>query len=379
VNQMNEMNPVVYKRKCFLINLAYFIVIAAVVILVIRYALNALMPFVIAAISAAILRPVLKFLNTRLKMPQKITGVVITILFYLLIALLGVVIFDRLVSAATSFLVSLPELWNVTLMPALRNIGEWMGNKLSQLTISLDMQVEEVLAPLGAGISSLSTKLLGMAGGIAFSLPSVLISVIICIVSTLFMLFDWDRFMDFIAMQLSGRNGDLAKRITRQSGATIKKFIFSYGLIMLITFTELSIGFNIIGIRNPFLIAALISVFDIMPVVGCGGILIPWTLISFVIGSTRVGIGLALLYLVITVVRNVLEPRIVGQQVGLHPLVTLMSMVIGSSLMGGVGLLGLPITLAVLNKMNAEGVIHIFKAKAVAGESPAEMKKQKSA
>jgi len=296
-----------------------------------------------------------------------------------LIALLGVVIFDRLVSAATSFLVSLPELWNVTLMPALRNIGEWMGNKLSQLNISLDMQVEEVLAPLGAGISSLSTKLLGMAGGIAFSLPSVLISVIICIVSTLFMLFDWDRFMDFIAMQLSGRNGDLAKRITRQSGATIKKFIFSYGLIMLITFTELSIGFNIIGIRNPFLIAALISVFDIMPVVGCGGILIPWTLISFVIGSTRVGIGLALLYLVITVVRNVLEPRIVGQQVGLHPLVTLMSMVIGSSLMGGVGLLGLPITLAVLNKMNAEGVIHIFKAKAVAGESPAEMKKQKSA
>ena len=358
---MKDMNPTVYKRKCFLINTAYFLVIGAAVILVIRFALSSLMPFVVAAISSAILRPVLAFLHGKLHMPRKATGAVITIFFYLLIALLGIAVFDKILDTATAFLVSLPGLWSDTLMPALRSIGEWLAMKLGQMNISLDFTVEELLAPLGSGISSLSTSLLGMASGVAFSLPSMLISVIIAIVSTLFMLFDWDRFADFIFLQMPSGNGELARKIIHQVGATIKKFILSYGMIMLITFAELSIGFNIIGIRNAFLIAALISVFDILPVVGCGGILIPWTIISFVIGNTRMGIGLAIIYLFVTVLRNILEPRIVGQQVGLHPLVTLMSMVIGSALMGGVGLFGLPITLAVLSKMNTEGVIHIFR------------------
>ena len=379
MNQMKEMNPTVYKRKCFLINLAYFLVIVAAVILVVRYALSALMPFVIAAISAAVLRPVLRFLHTRLRLPRKITGIVITLLFFLCIALVGVVIFDRLLSTATAFLVSLPGLWNDTLMPALKNIGEWLGVKLAQMNISLDVTAEELLSPLGSSISSLSTSLLGMAGNIAFSLPSMLINVIICIVSTLFMLFDWDRIMGFIYLQLSGRHGELARRIASQSSSTIKKFVVSYGLIMLITFAELSIGLNIIGVKNAFLIAGVISIFDIMPVVGCGGILIPWALIGFIIGNTRIGVGIALLYLVITVVRNVLEPRIVGQQVGLHPLVTLMSMVVGSSLMGGVGLLGLPITLAVLNKMNADGVIHILRTQKDEENPGADEKSPKSA
>ncbi|MBR6766640.1 MAG: sporulation integral membrane protein YtvI [Clostridia bacterium] len=361
MNQMKDMNPTVYKRKCFLINTAYFLVIGAAVILVIRFALSSLMPFVVAAISSAILRPVLAFLHGKLHMPRKATGAVITIFFYLLIALLGIAVFDKILDTATAFLVSLPGLWSDTLMPALRSIGEWLAMKLGQMNISLDFTVEELLAPLGSGISSLSTSLLGMASGVAFSLPSMLISVIIAIVSTLFMLFDWDRFADFIFLQMPSGNGELARKIIHQVGATIKKFILSYGMIMLITFAELSIGFNIIGIRNAFLIAALISVFDILPVVGCGGILIPWTIISFVIGNTRMGIGLAIIYLFVTVLRNILEPRIVGQQVGLHPLVTLMSMVIGSALMGGVGLFGLPITLAVLSKMNTEGVIHIFR------------------
>jgi len=366
---MKEMNPTVYRRKCFLINLAYFIVIAAVAILVIRYALSALMPFVIAAISAAILRPVLKLLNERLKLPRKITGVVITLVFYLFIALIAVIVFDKLIDGVTAFVASLPEIWTFKLMPALKSIGLWLGEKLTQMNITLNISVEEMLAPLGSGITGLSTTLLGMAGGIAFSLPSMLINVIICIVSTLFMLFDWDRITGFVFRQMSGKAGGLTRRILRQIGHTIKKFVFSYGLIMLVTFAELSIGMNIIGIKNAFLIAAVISIFDILPVVGCGGILIPWALVNFVLGNLRVGIGVSVMYLVITVVRNVLEPRIVGQQVGLHPLVTLLSMVIGSSLMGGVGLLGLPVTLAVLNQMNAEGVIHIFKHRTDTGNA----------
>lgn len=358
---MKEMNPAIYRRKCFLINLTYFTVIAAMVVLLVRYALSALLPFVVAAAAAAILRPLLRTLNIRLKLPRKATGVALTVLFYLLLALLGVVVFDRILDAVRAFLTSLPSLWSETLMPVLRSLGERLTVRLAQMNVELDVSLDELLGSMGSEISSLSSTLLGMAGNVAFSLPSVLISVIICIVSTLFMLFDWDKIMAFIYRQLSGKNSDIARKAITQAGATIRQFVVSYGLILIITFAELSVGFLIIGFDSAFLLAAVISIFDILPVVGCGGILIPWALISLVIGSTRAGVGIALLYVVITVVRNVVEPKIVGRQVGLHPLVTIMSMVIGSSLMGGVGLFGLPIALAVVNKLNKDGVIHLFR------------------
>lgn len=361
VKHMNELDSTVYRRKCFLINLAYCVVIAAIIFLVLRYALSALTPFIIAALAAMLLRPVLSFLNQKLHLPRKSVGVVLTVAFYLCIAFLGLVLFNKLLNTATSFLRSLPGLWTYTLMPALSRLINLLSDKLAQMDITLSFSPQDMLSTLGADITSLSTRMLGMAGNFAFSLPSLLINIIICIVSTLFMLFDWDKIIDFIDLQLSSRSSELARKISRQSGSTIRQFIVSYGLILLITFTELSIGFLLIGVNNALLWAALISVFDILPVVGCGGILIPWTLINFIIGNTRFGIGLALLYLIITVVRNIVEPRIVGKQVGLHPLVTLMSMVIGSSLMGGVGLFGLPITLAVINQMNKDGVIHIYK------------------
>lgn len=363
VKQMNEMNPTVCRRRCFLINLSYFVVIAAIIFLSLRYAMSALTPFIIAAVTAALLRPVLNLLNRKLHLPRKPVGIILTVIFYLLIAFLGLILFSRLLDVATAFLRALPSLWNDTMMPALSDLASMLTDKLAQMNVKLNFSADEMLGHLGSDITSLSTTLLGMAGNIAFSLPSVLINVIICIVSTLFILFDWEKITDFIYLQLSGRNSDLAQKITRQSGSTIRQYIVSYGFILLITFSELSIGFLLIGFDNALLLAALISIFDILPVVGCGGILIPWTIISFIIGNIGNGVGLTLLYLVITVVRNIVEPKIVGKQVGLHPLVTLMSMVIGSSLMGGVGLFGLPITLAVVNKMNKDGVIHLYKTR----------------
>ena len=374
-----SLPPDVNRRKCFLINVAYVVVIGAVVLAVIRYALSALMPFVIAALIAAILRPLLRLLTEKLHLPKKATGIAITVFLYLFIALMGLILFDRALDAATSFLRTLPSLWNDLLKPALSGLGYLVTEKLAQMNVELDFSMDQFLNHLGTDITSFSTKLLGMASSVAFSLPSILISSIICIVSTLFMLFDWDKITDFIYLQLSSRNSAITHTFFNQSGSTVKQYVVSYGLILAITFTELSIGFTIIGFKSPILLALLISVFDILPVLGCGGILIPWTLISFLIGRTSNGIGLLLLYLVITVVRNSVEPRIVGKQVGLHPLVTLMAMVVGSSLMGGIGLFGFPITLAVINKMNKDGIIHIYIAvvvhipfDSIKKESPAE-------
>ena len=126
--------------------------------------------------------------------------------------------------------------------------------------------------------------------------------------------------------------------------------IRSYLLIMLLTFTELSILFSIFGIEHAIVKAAGIAIFDVLPILGTGGIMIPWIVTSLVLGYTGLGLKLLLIYAIVTVVRNYVEPKIVGTQLGLHPVITLVSMFIGLRLFGFWGLFGLPVGISFLWK-----------------------------
>ena len=104
--------------------------------------------------------------------------------------------------------------------------------------------------------------------------------------------------------------------------------------------------FSIIGVKYQFIIAAFIAVFDIMPVLGTGGIMIPWAIASLILGNTARGIELFVIYVIVTAIRNYVEPKIVGVQLGLHQIVTLVSMFIGLRLFGFLGLFGLPVAIS---------------------------------
>ena len=130
---------------------------------------------------------------------------------------------------------------------------------------------------------------------------------------------------------------------------------------MSITFIELSIGLSILKVENSIIIAFLIAIFDILPVLGTGGIMIPWTIITAIQGNIPMAIALLVVYLVITIIRNIIEPKIVGSQIGLHPVVTLVSMFVGAQMFGVIGLFGFPITLSLLRHLNDTGVIKLFK------------------
>lgn len=110
---------------------------------------------------------------------------------------------------------------------------------------------------------------------------------------------------------------------------TMGKCILSYCLIFGITFAELTAGLFLLGIKNAFAIAFIIAVLDILPVLGTGTVLIPWAVLAFASGRISTGVGVFGLYLVITVVRNLIEPKLVGKQMGLSPVIMLPCMLIG--------------------------------------------------
>jgi predicted PurR-regulated permease PerM len=122
-------------------------------------------------------------------------------------------------------------------------------------------------------------------------------------------------------------------------------------MLFFITFAELFIAFLIIRIEYSFVIALLIALIDVLPVLGAGAVLIPWGIISMVFGNYSVGIPILISYAVITVVRQIIEPRIVGKFIGLPPLAALASMYIGLKLMGVIGLFVFPVGAIVVKRV----------------------------
>ena len=128
-----------------------------------------------------------------------------------------------------------------------------------------------------------------------------------------------------------------------------------YIIIFLLTFLELFVGLSLLGIRNSAALAITIALADILPLIGTGTILIPWGIISLLIDRAPLAVGLFTLYLIITIVRNIIEPKIIGKNIGLHPLLTLSSMYIGLKIGGIFWAVLLPILLMIIKILNDNG------------------------
>ena len=357
------------KRRRFLINLLYWAAILAIVYLCFRYLLKLLMPFVIALLVAWILRPLCRLYKRRDKSLRLYTALVVAtvLLFYLIIGGLVVIILINVGTDIAENLSRLPQLYTQTIEPGLRDMYLTAEDFVSRFDPSLeavvDKVVPELISTVGSAVSSFSVSAVTRITGVAAGIPSVLLSAAICIISTIFMATSFDAIRTFFKANLPERVTEVAGYVGKSFRNVIMKYGVSYLIIMLMTFGEIAVGLLIIGKRNAILLAALIAVFDIFPIVGAGLILLPWTVITFIQGDTLQGIGLAVLYVVVIVVREIMEPRIVGKQVGLPPLVTLACMFVGTSLFGGVGLFGLPVLAAIITNLNNDPdvPIHLFR------------------
>ena len=352
-------------QKKFLIRFSFWAIVLALAFVVLRFALDFLMPFILAFLIAALLDGPIHFLQKKLHIKRLLPSIFLTTLFFLAAgALLSFLGFRLFLFIKQSFL-SLPGLYSNLLEPTLQAIFSDLEEYLSRLEPSAVSSVEEVtnslLSSLGSFISGLSMKAISTISGLAASIPGTFLNLVITIIVTFFLTIDYPVVTGFLLRQLPEKAKHSLGESRNYVFGTLLKCIASYGLILFITFSELAIGLSILRIPNAVLIAVCIAIFDILPVLGTGGIMIPWAIICFLLGNWKLGIGLLLLYLTITVIRNIIEPKIVGHQVGLHPVVTLASMLTGLQLFGVIGLFGFPITLSLLKYLNDREIIHIFK------------------
>lgn len=353
------------KYKSYLLKFAYWASIALLAVVFLKYLLSPLVPFIIALCISALIRPLVMRMAQIRGVKEKAAAIVLALLTYILLAGLAVLLFIGIISALADWAGQLPTLFTETVSPWIVeksvDLSLWIERIAPDMDISLDKMLPDAVSSMGGSIINFSGKVVSWVSSIGARLPRTMLATVICVIATIFVSADYEKLRGAVAGALPEKIIAILRKVRKAFKDTILKYAKSYALILLITFAEICVGLLIIGFENAPLIACAIAVFDILPIVGSGMVLLPWTVIVFIQGQTIKGLGLAILYVTVIVVRQIMEPKIVGKQVGLHPLVTLMCMWIGLKLAGGVGMFVVPISLLILKNLYEEGYIRLGK------------------
>lgn len=202
---------------------------------------------------------------------------------------------------------------------------------------------ERISEAFGNTVSTILTRVASSVTGWVSAVPNALLYLVVTVISLIYFSIDLERINLFVRGLLPDGIGAMLSGLRRNFFSVAGKFVFSYMKLMLITFSITLIGLLILGVNGAFVIALLIALLDILPIIGVGTVLIPWSIIGFAIGDHKLGIGLLVLFAVNSVVRELLEPKIVGKSLNIHPLLMLALIYVGYALFGLQGLLMIPV------------------------------------
>ncbi len=349
------------RQKNLLISIAYYGVIIAAVCVVIRFLVPPMTPFLIGMCVALLLRKPSVFINEKLHVPsplRKLPSILLTVACYVLV--LGILVFvgTQVGSLLGGLIPQLPDLVKNQILPLINRSVVVVKEFLAQYDIAAAEQIDEWFVELSSQlvtmITSFSTFALKLVSSVAAGMPSLILKVVLTVISTFYFSLDFERIVGFFRALLPKKAVSFLQSLKMKGQKSLGVFVRSYILVFLLTCTELSLGFAVLQLPYPVLLGVLIAVVDILPVLGTGLVLLPWALICIIIGNYFLGFVLLVLYIAITVIRNIVEPKLVGNQIGLHPLATLISMFVGLQLFSLLGLFLFPVTLSILIQFKDE-------------------------
>ncbi|MBQ0125137.1 MAG: sporulation integral membrane protein YtvI [Clostridiales bacterium] len=333
--------------KKILVIAAYVVAGAAALFLLFRFVFPAALPLILGWLIAAALHRPMSFAAEKLKIPKKVSAVV------LVLAIVGVLLFiifaagGVLIRGAENFASGIIKNGEAISSRALELFAD-MGALFEKFGIEYDGGLPDML---GGAFESILSAVAGFitsaAAGAASALPGGIVFTLVLIISSVNFCVSYGSISNFLLGLLSEKNAKIVTEVKKQLGVVAGKYAKSYFLIFLLTFGELFLGLTLIGTSFPLASAGIIAVVDILPVLGAGAVLIPWGIAQIILGNTKTGIFIFLLYAVITAVRQVVEPKIVGNGIGIHPLLSLAGMYVGLKTAGVFGMICFPLGIAI--------------------------------
>lgn len=327
-------------------------VVCGGVILVVfmKYLLPIFLPFLIAWVTALATSAPAKKLASLTKIPERIMRLLLS--FAVAVLLFGVItlILWQLVGVIWGVLADIGQgegLYDVLIQltnPSLSIFGDSIPPELAE---RISEAVRSLLSSTLAALASAVTSWVGV-------LPRAFIFLVVTLISLVYFNLDLERINAAVRGILPKRAVMFLSKIKHQIFEVGLKYVKSYLLIMLITFGIMLFGFLILRVQGALLLAIIVAALDILPVIGVGTVLVPWSVFELARGNVAMGIGLIALFVVNEVIRQFSEPKIVGKNLNIHPLLTLVLLYFGYSLFGISGLILIPVIIAVLGIIKKE-------------------------
>ena len=365
------MESIMQKRKAFIINFIYVAIFVGLYYFIIKYALGYIFPFVFAAALSVFLQRPIKAITKKLHIKTH-SAVSIILVLLIVVAILGTATgllfvlgselkeFFAYMFSNISSLSDLIDAAEIFVMDLLVKLPKGVGDALGDYVVGFFDKIGT--ESMGIDMSVLSAPISG-AWHVVKGIPSLFLTLLVTVVSCVFMTADYEIIKKMILDFFRSENREKIINTKRTITKGVSKLFKAYATLMLITFVEMFVGLSFMKLVGVYkggyiaIIAFVTCIVDIIPVLGTGTVLLPWAVYSFISGNVGLGIGLIVLYAVITVLRQVIEPKLVANQVGLPAIVTIAAMFLGARSFGAFGIIILPLTVVILKLMYDEGVI----------------------
>lgn len=322
------------------------------------------MPFVIGWFISYVASPIVKWLERRLKIVKKLGSAMIIILVLAGVILLVYFVGSRIWRECMALIQNLPDLYE-ELETGLRQIGDNLNVVFERLPEAVQnawyQMIDNLDQAMGALMQQISEPTVTAASNFVKRIPSILIGFIVTIISAYFFIAERERVIEW-AKKVSP---DPIVRRMSMVMANLKYAVGGYFKaqfkIMLVIFVILLAGFSLIGIHFSILLAIGIAFLDFLPFFGTGTALIPWAVYKFMVGDYRMVVALVIIYVVSQLVHQLIQPKLVGDSIGLNPLFTLVLIYIGYKIGSVLGMIfAVPVGMIVLNLYKAGAFDYIL-------------------
>ena len=351
-----------FQKKCevlmrrdvisFLSDVLICVLFGAVLFIIgIKYVFPAILPFLLAWAIAFCVRPIAAFVGRHFHIPERPVRAVLALLVLVGIGALTVFLVLRVGSEIVAFfsgIVNDEKIMNTIgtiLNPTLSGIGD--GEIFAELEEKLSLAVSEMISSLISRISSFITAFVSR-------IPGTFIFIITLVIAVVYFSLDLERINSAVRRLLPKKLAVRATAFKEQTLSAALVYMRSYLILMLMTFAIILIGLLILRVDYALMLAVVIALLDALPVIGVGTVLVPWSVFCLLTDDIRLGVGLLVLFVVISLVRHFAEPKIVGKSLGIHPLITLLLIYLGYSFFGVAGLVLMPIFAALLANLSAK-------------------------
>lgn len=327
--------------------------------LLIVYGLPLVLPFFIALVVAELLDPLVHFLTWKGRVPRGIAVGLVLFLFVGLITTAMTAAVARLVQEIEAAIIYFPLLYAGAL-DLIASFSEGFGTFSATLPESIQQMLMDNLYVL---MESVKERLPGVLGtlGVVSSVPMFITNLIVALIATFFISRDRRIINDFLLSLFPSIWRPKLRRVKVDVWSSTMGFAKAQAMLIMMTMVQLMFGLWLIGADYWAMMGVLVGIADILPLLGPATIFIPWILYNLIFGSKIFALKLLVLYGVVASVRQVLEAKLVGEKIGLHPLAVLVSLYLGFQFFGALGFVVGPILAILLKSMISSGLLPIFQ------------------